>query len=395
MALGSGPLPVLTPDHQPQPGWADLRDQAAALLAQQAALLDQYDPVALEIAAETCSPDLGRRVTGMTRALLENRTAAERLGGQLDRVTYEGCRAAAVDLEAAFEAGQAAERARQAALPGRHRRAAGERRGWLGVIDGGRAAVIPAAAAAMWQAARAGVQHHAAAAWSAVIAHKAAAAAIAAAAVTATASGAYVALAPPAHGHAAASGHLAGQVTNGAGDPGASLIPAQQKPGGGAKGATKRRGHSSGTSSSSSAPIPPYNPGPVTSPPSSPSQPPASSPPAAGSLVVTPQTLDLTAALSATVRIRAWGGPVSWSIPVIPADLVITLDDGTLVAPGQSYPLGAGQTATLTVAQAVNLDGLTLVTFEINGTAVSVTLPQPPQQSPSPAASSAAAAYPF
>lgn len=110
----------------------------------------------------------------------------------------------------------------------------------------------------------------------------------------------------------------------------------------------------------------------------------------AGTLVVSPQSINLATAVTgtATVRIRAWGGDAPWSIQSIPPDLTLTLPDGTQVVPGQSYDLSQGQSADLTVGLALNLDGSTLVTFTVGPTTVSVTVPPPlPAVVPSPVAS--------
>ena len=123
MALGTGPLPALPPE-EPD-GWAGLRGQAAGLLDQMTALAVRYDQIALEIAAETCSPDLARRVTLLTASFREVRAEAAALRPELARLTYEDRLGLAADREAlaaAREEGRAEERARRQVPRPRHAR---------------------------------------------------------------------------------------------------------------------------------------------------------------------------------------------------------------------------------------------------------------------------------
>lgn len=139
--MGTGPLPAVI-EPEPTPGWADLRDQAAAHLEREAALLDGYDQVALEVAAGVCSPDLARRVTLLTAAFREHRAQAETLGGELGRLTYEdrlGAAAVRQREAAAFEAGRASVRP-----PARHRAPRQDKVPWLRLAGGALAAALGA-----------------------------------------------------------------------------------------------------------------------------------------------------------------------------------------------------------------------------------------------------------
>jgi hypothetical protein len=64
---------------------------------------------------------------------------------------------------------------------------------------------------------------------------------------------------------------------------------------------------------------------------------------AAGTLAVSPATLDVTPPGTGTITLTASGGPVSWSVSEPPG-----LEKKVAVAP-MSGTLAAGQTATLTV----------------------------------------------
>jgi hypothetical protein len=100
-------------------------------------------------------------------------------------------------------------------------------------------------------------------------------------------------------------------------------------------------------------------------PPSAPGPGPASAT-TAGTLTVSPATLDLTPPDTGTITLIAEGGPVSWSVSEPPG-----LEKKVAVAP-MSGTLEAGQTATLTVTAAGPGKPHVHLTFTPGGTVVTV-----------------------
>ena len=280
---------------------------------------------------------------------------------------YRQCATARFTWDEAVAAAAEMLRAEQTAAKQQAPRRGGHRAALQGplmrVLEGGKAAFIAAPAAVI------GVAHRAARV-------KLAAAATVAAATAVTGA----VLIAPSHTLQDTHGYGAGPVTSGAVIVSAtpyrpSLVAAVTHP---------VRHHKQGTSASSALPVassPAAVPGAVPSSPSSqPAQPAVQvSVVVAGTLLVSPQSINLVTALTgtATVRIRAWGGDASWSVPAVPSDLTLTLPDGTQVNPGQSYDLSQGDSVTLTVGLSLNLDGSQLVTFTVGSTTVSVTVPLP------------------
>jgi hypothetical protein len=283
-------------------------------------------------------------------------------------------------LEMAFAAGVAAGEARAAArarVPAQHRKDRRPFPGQLTLVKV-RGAVLPGLAAA-WALLR----HPGGHAWTlkAMTAKHVALAVTAAVAIPSAAIAVHVALAPQVQAsgaYRASTPAPAASIENAARIPAYSPVAALTKP-------KTKAGTADAKGAGQLTPViqaPYVSPQSGTSPSSqaSPSsQPEAPAVTVAGSLVVSPQSVNLVTAITgtATVRIRAWGGDASWSIQSIPPDLVLTLPDGTQVNPGQSYDLSKGQSVDLTVALALNLDGSDLVTFAVGSATVSVTVPLP------------------
>ena len=389
------------PEEEPAPERAALEAQADLALAGHRAADAEIRAVSAEIRdalrflpAAACDERLAVMLAGRLEVVAERlKTAA---AGSFDSGTHlwetraEMARYAAVNAggDSFFELGRAYERSLQDAaakvtVPGQHRRTAGRRVPGPGqlalvVMDKARVLVLPAAAGA-WAALRhsaKGARHipvHGAvkvkaAALAAAAGAGAGALAITGAVVISHSSGAH---GPSSGGAASVPGWHTSASPFPVSTPAALLT--KPKPKRAAKGKTLL--------AASGLPLPVYVPGPSSSssPSSSPS--PAVSVQAAGTLVVSPQSVNLATALSgtATVRIRAWGGDASWSVQSVPPDLTLTLPDGTQVVPGQSYNLKLGQSVDLTVGLTTGtLDGSTLVTFTVGTTTVSVTVPLPP-----------------
>jgi RNA polymerase sigma factor (sigma-70 family) len=194
-----------------------------------------------------------------------------------------------------------------------------------------------------------------------------------AAAVTAAAAAAGITLAvvPPHHpgGHRAGGGPavVAGGTSPAAGG---SLRPATRRPGA----ASLPRANVAATVSPSITPSgrapAPGAVAPRTSPPPSAPGPGAgpgtASATAAGTLTVSPATLDLTPPEDGTITLTAAGGPVSWSVSEPPG-----LEKKVTIAP-MSGTLADGQTATLTVTAAGPGKPRVHLTFTPGGTVVTV-----------------------
>ena len=373
------------PEEEPAPDRAGLEAKADLALAGQRAADAEIRAVSAEIRdalrllpAAACDERLAVMLAGRL-ALLAGRlevvaVASFDSGTHLYETRAEMARYAAANAggDSFFDLGRAYERSLQdaaakAAVPGpRHARGAARYR-----PGEGQRALFSVKLSAFAALAWAGLRH----AWTA---HKLATAAtglVATAGLTAAVTIGPASLMP--HGGSyngqgpapAASVYAAAPLPS---SSPAALLLTKPKPKHAARGKTL-------LSAASGMPGPVYFPGrsSSSSPSSSPS--PAVSVQVAGTLVVSPQSINLATALTgtATVRIRAWGGDASWSVQSVPPDLTLTFPDGTQVIPGQSYDLPQGQSVDLTVGLALYLDGSTLVTFTVGSVTVQVTVPLP------------------
>ena len=366
----------------PAPGRADLEAMAGSVLAGHLAVVGEIRD-ALRFLPAASDPQVAARLKEILVALFDSGIHLEEARGALARY-------ADVNADGAhfFACGQAFERKRQdaaqAAVPvPRHRRAS-QRQPYPGqrALFSVKGIVLPAAIAA-WAALKRGAKAagHAPVHGASVklTALKGAAIATAGtAAATLAIGGAVVVLSPPSGAHGQSSGPQAsvpGISASATPIPSSSLIARNVVHPKARRGSKEKALDGSGLPVTCCWAVPQPSPSPSSSSPSV-----QASVQAAGTLDVFPQSVNLVTAVTgtATVRIRTWGGPASWTIPSIPADLTLAFPDGTPVVPGQSYDLAhAGDSVDLTVGLALNLDGSTLVSFTVGSATVSVTVPLP------------------
>jgi RNA polymerase sigma factor (sigma-70 family) len=173
----------------------------------------------------------------------------------------------------------------------------------------------------------------------------------------------------------AGTGPAAGRTPGAAGAPRASVVAtigASVTPGAGAPGAGPPSAGTPGAGPAGPSPVTAPTPGPASSAPASASATaPASatasaSATTAGTLTVSPATLEVTAPSSGTITLTASGGPVNWTVSEPPG-----MEKKVVVAP-MSGTLAAGGTATITVTLEGSGKPTVHLTFSPGGATVTV-----------------------